>query len=285
MPRKPVEKTVASVEMKTIESDSNRVNLILKLVIDIRRRIPFMNVADANVALQTVFMCNNYVRYVEDQKVSMYIGAYVTKGSTENETATANLIASIAAYDNKITNKILRTKIHHTEASGASSALKQPSAQNEQMKDSTAQPTRSAASIGLGRLLSAARASTKGETIGAPMAAFVALGNRIFEMSHDTVTMPLNQALAFLKNEPLQASISKHGSLYATIFDYIYRDDTDERICVMNYWQFLTTQASCKLNVKASPQEEPCDKMSDDTPMNGTCPILYFQIILSLTSL
>jgi hypothetical protein len=44
---------------------------------------------------------------------------------------------------------------------------------------------RSDYSIGLGRLLSSARAATNGETIGAPLAAFLA-GGKFFEMSHNT---------------------------------------------------------------------------------------------------
>ena len=47
------------------------------------------------------------------------------------------------------------------------------------------------ASIGGWRMLSAARASTNGETVGAVLAAFSALGNNIFQMSHETVNLPL----------------------------------------------------------------------------------------------
>lgn len=205
MPRQPVENTNVKIE---INKENITQGLISNIIIEIKRRIPFLNIADANVSLQAVFACNNYVRYVEDQKISMYLGAYVTKGSTENETATAILIDTISNYDLKI--RQTEEKLAHNNRLAGAQQDSNESSEGIQ----TAQPsTRSAASIGLGRLLSAARSSTYGETIGATMAAHIALGNKVFDMSHETIPLPINQAIAFLQNEPLFVSINKYGSL------------------------------------------------------------------------
>jgi len=77
------------------------------------------------------------------------------------------------------------------------------------------QPT--TASIGLGRLLSAARAATNGETVGALLAAFAARGNLLFDMSHKTAVLPLTQTLAFLQAEPIQTNINTKGQVFSVI--------------------------------------------------------------------
>ena len=76
-------------------------------------------------------------------------------------------------------------------------------------------PRRSDYAKGMGALLSATRAYTNNEVIGAPLAAFALRGNRIFEMSHDTAVLPLEQAAAFLENRPLQAAFRKDGTVTA----------------------------------------------------------------------
>ena len=103
-------------------------------------------------------------------------------------------------------------------------------------------PARSDASIGFGRLMSGARAATNGETVGAPVAAFCALGNDLFEMSHETTILPLTQARAFVQGEQLTASINKHGTVFATIHDYVYRS-SDPTIEGMHYWQFVANNS------------------------------------------
>jgi hypothetical protein len=56
-------------------------------------------------------------------------------------------------------------------------------------------PRRYDYSIGFGKLQSAVRASTNGDIIGGPLAAFTLLGNDIFAMSHQTAPLPLTQAV------------------------------------------------------------------------------------------
>ena len=96
-------------------------------------------------------------------------------------------------------------------------------------------------------MLSAARAKTHGETIGAPLAALGLLGVKMFAMSHETVVLPLFQAIAFLNHESIQASISKDGTVYASVFDYVFRG-CDQEIAETNYWQFLSRQEVKKLH-------------------------------------
>lgn len=116
-------------------------------------------------------------------------------------------------------------------------------------------------------------ASTSGETIGAPMAAYTLLGGKIFRMSHDTAVLPLNQALAFLKREELYASLSRGGTVYASIYDYVYRNNTDPRIERMNYWEFTATQQLCPLSKHN--QNEPSTGTSHSFPLIVTLLSLY----------
>ncbi len=94
---------------------------------------------------------------------------------------------------------------------------------------------RSEYSIGLGKLLSAIRASTNGDTIGGPLAAFVLLGNEIFAMSHQTAVLPLTQAIAYLEKETIYANITRYGEVKATIYDYVFRSEQNPKIDKTNF--------------------------------------------------
>lgn len=50
----------------------------------------------------SVLNCNNCVKYVKDQKVSMYYGAYSTKHSADCEQALNEALRSIEKYGDKI---------------------------------------------------------------------------------------------------------------------------------------------------------------------------------------
>ena len=50
-----------------------------------RKRPSFIRLTECNSSLLAVLPWNNCVRYVENQRVSMYMGAYVTKHCRENE--------------------------------------------------------------------------------------------------------------------------------------------------------------------------------------------------------
>lgn len=189
----------------------------------------FIFLTDCNEAVLSTLHCNNCVRYVQNQKVSLYYGAYASKYNTENEKALTELMRTLTIYEKR---QITRRD-----------ELKKASAQEPMHEDHVANETqRSYKSFGLGRLLSAANSSTKGDTIGAPLAAFAARNNNIFEMSHNTAPLPLNQAKAFLTDKPLRASFSKKGVVLATIYDYVYRTKLESRLSNMNYWMFTATQ-------------------------------------------
>lgn len=65
-------------------------------------------------------------------------------------------------------------------------------------------------------------------------------------MSHSTSNVPLAQAIAFLNGDPISVTISRKGSVFATIYDYVYRNGTE---CFenMNFWNFVSCQTTKKL--------------------------------------
>jgi hypothetical protein len=118
----------------------------------------------------------------------------------------------------------------------------------------------------LGKLLSAIRASTNGDTIGGPLAAFVLLGNDIFAMSHKTAPLPLTQAVAYLEEQNMYATITRFGEVKATIHDYVFRSTQSQDIEDMNFWTFIKTQESCKLSPE---RRSKLDNNDDDEPETG----------------
>lgn len=90
-------------------------------------------------------------------------------------------------------------------------------------------------------MLSGARSATNGDSIGAPLCAFAARGNRIFAMSHSTSNVPLAQAIAFLNGDPISVTISRKGSVFATIYDYVYRNGS-QYFESMNFWSFIACE-------------------------------------------
>ncbi len=205
---------MSSTSRNSDEEDTN--NVVEKLNIYLRRRAPFLFVPEFNESIMAVLNCNNCVRYVEDQKIGFYLGLYTTKHGTENEKSLAETMRSLTAHENKI---------------------------RKQTEENSAQ--RTFFSLGLGKLLSAARAATNGETIGGPLAAFCARGNNIFNMSHTTVPLLVDQAEASLAGDSISASINRHGAVHATINDYRFRSDKPH-IEDLTYWEYLASQEICE---------------------------------------
>ena len=58
-----------------------------------------MFMTDCNPTVLAVLGCNNCTRYVENQKVSLYYGAYASKYSTENGKALAELMRALNAHE------------------------------------------------------------------------------------------------------------------------------------------------------------------------------------------
>ena len=171
----------------------------------------------------------------------MYYGAYTTKHNTDCEQALAEAVTAIEKHGEKI---IRQQQKMDTEI-------------EKNQKDQEDDPTfavqdqeqnRSDYSIGLGKLLSGVRASTNGETIGGPLAAFVLRGNLIFEMSHKSAVLPLTQAIAYLTCEEMYATVNRFGEVKATTHDYVFRSDQSEIVENMNFWNFIKTQEICKLH-------------------------------------
>lgn len=221
---------------------------IIQLVIDIKKRPVFMFLTDCNPVVLSAFKCNNCVRYVQDQKVSLYYGAYASKHNSENEKALTELMRSLTVYE-KRQNGLRNLAIENESQDKTIEEHEEPSSNN------AGRLPRSESSFGLGRLLSGARASTKGETVGAPLAAFAARNNKIFEMSHLTAMLPLNQAKAYLQDKPLRSSISKQGVVLATIYDYVFRTKCEPCVNNMNYWTFVATQETGKLQPSTAKDE------------------------------
>jgi len=218
---------------------------LVGLDIDIRKRAAYMFLTDCSVDLLSIFHCNNCVKYVVDQKVSLYYGCYTTKHNSQNAKAVAKMFLTMQRYEAKL-------------------------AQQAQEASESGQPQRSARSVGLGRMLSAARGATAGETVGAPLVSFVARGNKIFAMSHKTVVLPLPQAKAYLLGEPIHASVSANGTVIATSHDYVFRNDSTED---QHMWTFVAGQETSKFESKsvqvAAGKDDDVDGDSQPAPPSG----------------
>jgi hypothetical protein len=173
-------------------------HLRLQLDILVRKRAPFILMTDFNPILMSVLNCNNCTKYVKNQKVSLYYGAYTAKRANDCNKALTEAIRSVTNYLNKIRREELCDAVPISN-----------SATERIHVEPGVVPRRSDYAKGMGALLSATRAYTNNEAIGAPLAAFALRGNRIFEMSHDTAVLPLEQAAAFLENRPLYATFHK----------------------------------------------------------------------------
>jgi hypothetical protein len=239
IPQPPVKDTqiipICDNESDTSDPSENLETKHLRPQLDIlvRKRAPFILMTDFNPILMSVLNCNNCTKYVKDQKVSLYYGAYTAKRANDCNKALTEAIRGVTNYLNKIREE---------EECVAVPTSSSPTDRIEAEPDGT--PRRSDYAKGMGALLSAARAYTNKETIGAPLAAFALRGNRIFEMSHDTAVLPLEQAVAFLEKRPLQAAFHKDGTVTANIHDYVYRSPALDET---NYWQFVATQESTEL--------------------------------------
>jgi hypothetical protein len=227
---------------------------IVHLNINLQKRTPFLFLTDCNIYALAVFNCNNCTRYVENQKVSLYYGAYASKHSTENEKALAEMLRALARYEEKVANRKLLAEN-----------------QSEDILFPALPPT--AASIGVGRLFSAARAATNGETVGALLVAFAARGNLLFQMSHQTAVLPLTQTLFFLQADAIQTNINKKGQVFSVIYDYIYRNPSCEN---MTFWTYIESQKIAVKKTSAHFQTDIDETLADG--MQSIYIILHFDL-------
>ena len=83
-------------------------------------------------------------------------------------------------------------------------------------------------------------------------------------MSHETATFPLMQALGFLQNQVIKATISQKGVVRPTIYDYIFRSN-DPFYEQMHYWKFISTQEFCKTRNSTDQKRNSENESEDET--------------------
>ena len=99
IPSLPVaETTVVPVCVRCLDINGSWSSAVTKVQINIKRRPSFVLFTECNMPFLAVINYNNCTRYVENQKVSMYLGAYVTKHCTENEKELVGLVRVLNAY-------------------------------------------------------------------------------------------------------------------------------------------------------------------------------------------
>ena len=121
----------------------------------------------------------------------------------------------------------------------------------------------------------------KRDTVGAPLAAFAARNNRIFDMSHKTVPLPIAQAKARGKAFTCIHNETRH-TVMATIYDYVFRTRRDPSVDNMNYWTFVATQETCKLKKTKNLNHKDLDESSEESSeskseMNHAGKIFHFE--------
>ena len=240
---------------------------IIAIEIDVKKRAPFLFFTDCNLSIMSVLNCNNCTKYVKDQKVSLYYGAYTTKHSSDCEKALTEAVLAIEKYCKKLLEEEQRVQ-------NAIPVFVDDTGVEQQDHEAALQldqhiPIRSDFNIGLGKLLSGVRASTKGETIGAPLAALVLRGIKVFDMSHKTEILPLTQALAFLEGNDIEASINREGVVSATTYDYVYRTQDAPDIECMNFWDFVRTQEKCRVKPSENQNEEEDEEEETVNPIGS----------------
>ena len=239
---------------------------ITELLIDIKKRSPFILLTDSNPSIMSVMNCNNCTKYVRDQKLSMYYGAYTTKHSTDCEKALAEAMIAIEKHEIKVRKEQEKANEENQNF------LRDQEMQEDTIEQEVRTPCRSSYSIGLGKLLASIRAFTNGDTIGGPLAAYALLGNDIFALSHKTAPLPLMQAIAYLEKENIYATITRFGEVKASIHDYVFRATQANKIDTINFWNFTRTQESCKLSPEKSNQDS---NKEDDEPEQTTGRQIY----------
>ena len=186
------------------DADHNEIR-VQEMELSIKKREPFIFLTDCNRPTMSVINSNNCCKYVEDQKVSLYYCNYTTKHTQEPQQGLADSVKCVETFKQK---QILQEKIHQQNFD---EGLQVPTPKSDYVK-------------GLAMLHSAIRGSTNGETIGAPLAGYCLRGNLLFRMSHQTVVLPLNQALFYLENKQISATVSQKGVIRATIYDKVYQN-------------------------------------------------------------
>ena len=150
------------------------------LIIDSKRSPANMYITPGNASIMETLFCNNNVQYVKNCKLSLYYAAYHTKVSKENSNAVGRALHSALRHLNR----------------------------GEQRNVDDGAPSRTPFADGMGRLLSAVRAHTSCEVVGAQLAAYLLLGHEVFRFSHQFSVLPIAQGVAYLNGKPLHTVFS-----------------------------------------------------------------------------
>ena len=70
------------------------------------KRAAFMFLTSASVYLMAIIHCNNCVRFVYNQKVSLYYGCYISKRNTESEKAFIKVLTQMEAYEKRLKSDV-----------------------------------------------------------------------------------------------------------------------------------------------------------------------------------
>jgi hypothetical protein len=161
-------------------------------------------VTQCNLAMLAVLQCNCHCAYIQDAKSGFYCVAYSLKANVEVSQMLTNTENGLIKFLNK-----------------------------EKLK---ANPRASGPSLGRALLCSAIYHNTKGQVVASQMSAILLLKDKdVFEYSHDFAAVPLAQALAFLENRSIRATIGKNGVIKALTYDYAFRNTVLE---TMNFWDY-----------------------------------------------
>ncbi len=237
VPHDPSDKT----ELEFHEGDeSDKNHRLTAVVIRHKRKVSSIYLTCMSPALLKVFLCNNYVSFVNNMRLGYYFIKYQTKPDPSNK---QSLHDAWNGFNN------------HFERHGSP-------------QDSD----RTAYSIGVGRLIAAAHAHTGGQLVGGPIAGYCLLRHDPYQMSHLTSPILPSQGAAFIKGQPVRCRIGLNGLPSATILDYVYRpdgqlpDDPTRTWETVSWWEFVSNYHLVRLR-----QKESCESNEKLLPLHPHC--------------
>ena len=191
-----------------------------------KRRDPFSFITTSNNPIAAITRANNNIRYVRDHHMSVYLGMYLTKSKRVSTDATADSIAAIMKYQSR------RAVKRMTDAKDIPAGVRAEQCAASDVKEII---VNTKFKDGLGMMQCAVRGRTAGEAVGAQMAAYLILGGRVFQFSHDFAPMPLAQAYDYLQGNTIRAVVGRKGGVFSSFMDYAFRPDELNSMCWYEY--------------------------------------------------
>jgi hypothetical protein len=168
-PHQPQKETKIQMDDTPVEDD-----VISFFIVTHRRRPAMVYMSSYNPELLEMFKCNTYVSYVNDHRLSFYLGCYQTKHYREDDISFGTALGAVLNY-------------HRKNVGNANFEA------------------RSLYSQGLGRLCAGVCAHTSSDMVAGQMAAHLLLGGHIFNFSHPFQMLPVQQGREFLMPKKLAA--------------------------------------------------------------------------------